>query len=217
MVHHLGVSLERFSFEPGELVFLVGGNGSGIALNSAHTSIRNSYIGGIRLAGQETQGIAGWNGPGPFTIFAPTNDAFEAIPDTVFNALLAELTAEQQKDSASFGMWLFLASDSLTFGALLFAYSYNRIANPAWPTPFHKESIANATVMTACLLSSSLTMVLGVLAARRGDRAVPRPDRPGSSRSPRSRRSRCRPRRPRPRPRPHRRPGLSRRFDDRLS
>ena len=73
--------------------------------------------------------------------------------------------------SNKIGMWLFLASDSLTFGALLFAYSYNRIANPAWPTPFNKDSIINATVMTACLLSSSLTMVLGVLAANRGDKA----------------------------------------------
>ena len=73
--------------------------------------------------------------------------------------------------SKKIGMWLFLASDSLTFGALLFAYSYGRLSNPHWPTPFGKESIANATIMTACLLSSSLTMVLGVLAARRGNRA----------------------------------------------
>ncbi len=65
-------------------------------------------------------------------------------------------------------MWLFLASDSLTFGALLFAFSYNRIYT-AWPTPFGKESIINATIMTACLLSSSLTMVLGVFAAQRHD------------------------------------------------
>src|SRR6266496_6507246 len=72
--------------------------------------------------------------------------------------------------SKKIGMWLFLASDSLTFGALLFAYSYGRVSNPSWPTPFGKESIINATIMTACLLSSSLTMVLGVLAARRGDR-----------------------------------------------
>ena len=72
--------------------------------------------------------------------------------------------------SKKIGMWLFLASDSLTFGALLFAYSYGRISNPNWPTPFGKESIANATIMTACLLSSSLTMVLGVLAAHRGDK-----------------------------------------------
>src|SRR5450631_197198 len=73
--------------------------------------------------------------------------------------------------SKKIGMWLFLLSDTLTFGALLFAYSYGRISTPGWPTPFGKESIYNATVMTGCLLSSSLTMVLGVLAARRGDRA----------------------------------------------
>src|SRR5580658_5906104 len=73
--------------------------------------------------------------------------------------------------SKKVGMWLFLASDSLTFGALLFAFSYNRISTAGWPTPFGKESIANATLMTACLLSSSLTMVLGVFAAQRGDKS----------------------------------------------
>ena len=73
--------------------------------------------------------------------------------------------------SKKVGMWLFLASDSLTFGALLFAFSYNRISNPAWPTPFAVESITNASIMTACLLSSSLTMVLAVFAAQRKDRA----------------------------------------------
>jgi heme/copper-type cytochrome/quinol oxidase subunit 3 len=73
--------------------------------------------------------------------------------------------------SKKVGMWLFLASDSLTFGALLFAFSYNRIYTNPWPTPFHVASITNATIMTACLLSSSLTMVLGVFAAQRGDRA----------------------------------------------
>src|SRR5205809_3024256 len=72
--------------------------------------------------------------------------------------------------SKKLGMWLFLLSDSLTFGALLFAYSYGRIATADWPTPFGKASIANASVMTACLLSSSVTMVLAVLAAGRRDR-----------------------------------------------
>jgi hypothetical protein len=44
------------------------GQKRGIALNSARTHILNSYIAGIRLAGQESQAIAGWNGPGPFVI-----------------------------------------------------------------------------------------------------------------------------------------------------
>src|ERR1700683_2554875 len=72
--------------------------------------------------------------------------------------------------SKKVGMWLFLASDSLTFGALLFAFSYNRIYT-SWPTPFGKDSIINATVMTACLLSSSLTMVMAVFAAQKHNRA----------------------------------------------
>src|ERR1700751_3183739 len=67
--------------------------------------------------------------------------------------------------SKKIGMWLFLLSDSLTFGALLYAYSYGRISTPNWPTPFHSESIVNATIMTAFLLTSSLTMVLAVRAA----------------------------------------------------
>src|SRR5260370_27995919 len=67
--------------------------------------------------------------------------------------------------SKKIGMWLFLLSDSLTFGALLYAYSYGRISTPNWPTPFHSESIVNATVMTAFLLTSSLTMVLAVRAS----------------------------------------------------
>ena len=38
----------------------------GVALNSAETSIINSHISGFAGAGDETQAIAGWNGPGPF-------------------------------------------------------------------------------------------------------------------------------------------------------
>jgi heme/copper-type cytochrome/quinol oxidase subunit 3 len=71
--------------------------------------------------------------------------------------------------SKKVGMWLFLLSDSLTFGALLYAYSYGRISIANWPTPFHSGSIVNATIMTAFLLTSSLTMVLAVNAAARGN------------------------------------------------
>ena len=68
-------------------------------------------------------------------------------------------------------MWLFILSDSLTFSALLMSYSYLRMANPGWPTPFPLwPSIAMASVMTFCLLSSSLTMVLAVAAGHQGRR-----------------------------------------------
>lgn len=40
----------------------------GFALNSAETSVLNSYVSGFAGAGDETQAIAGWNGPGPLHI-----------------------------------------------------------------------------------------------------------------------------------------------------
>jgi len=69
------------------------------------------------------------------------------------------------------GMWLFIASDSLTFSALLIGYSYVRVASDNWPTPFTiYPSIALAALMTFFLLSSSLTMALGVAASGAKDR-----------------------------------------------
>jgi len=73
----LGDPLQRDrTLVPTDLIFdrvlirgdLTKGQKRGIALNSANTFVRNSYIDGIRVAGQETQAIAGWNGPGPFVI-----------------------------------------------------------------------------------------------------------------------------------------------------
>src|SRR2546426_5000517 len=71
-------------------------------------------------------------------------------------------------------MWLFIVSDSLTFSALLIGYSYLRASN-VWPTPFpFSPSIIFSSIMTFCLLSSSLTMVMGVSASSRGDKAAAR-------------------------------------------
>ena len=44
------------------------GQKRGIALNSAATTIVDSYISDIKANGQDSQAIAGWNGPGPYTI-----------------------------------------------------------------------------------------------------------------------------------------------------
>ncbi len=44
------------------------GQKRGIALNSASTTISNSYVSDIKGIGQDTQAIAGWNGPGPYTV-----------------------------------------------------------------------------------------------------------------------------------------------------
>ena len=75
--------------------------------------------------------------------------------------------------SKKFGMWLFIISDALTFSALLIAYWYVRLADKNWPEPFEfYPSLVTATVMTLCLLSSSLTMVMAVAARKREDRAA---------------------------------------------
>jgi len=74
-------------------------------------------------------------------------------------------------NSKKFGMWLFLISDSLTFSAMLFAYTYGRVSNPNWPTPFHfSPSIIFSSIMTFALLSSSLTMVMAVHSMNHGNR-----------------------------------------------
>jgi cytochrome c oxidase subunit 3 len=66
-------------------------------------------------------------------------------------------------------MWLFIVSDAITFSAVLIAYSYARVATAVWPRPFNfVPSIVNATVMTFVLLTSSVTMVLAVRAAKLG-------------------------------------------------
>jgi hypothetical protein len=44
------------------------GQKRGISLNTASTTIKNSYIAGIVGANMDTQAICVWNGPGPFTI-----------------------------------------------------------------------------------------------------------------------------------------------------
>jgi len=52
----------------------------GITLNTASTTVTNSYVSEIKAAGQDSQAIAGTNGPGPFTI---TNNYLEAAGENV--------------------------------------------------------------------------------------------------------------------------------------
>ena len=75
--------------------------------------------------------------------------------------------------SRKLAMWLFILSDAITFAAVLFAYGYLRNGTPNWPAPFHfTPSIVNAMVMTFVLITSSLTMLLGVRAAQAGDKST---------------------------------------------
>ena len=71
--------------------------------------------------------------------------------------------------SKKLAIWLFIIADAATFGAILFAYGYLRLANPGWTKPFaFSPTIVNGMVMTVVLLTSSLTMVAAVAAAQAG-------------------------------------------------
>ena len=70
-------------------------------------------------------------------------------------------------------MWLFIVADAATFGALLFGYGYLRFGSPNWTKPFSfSPNIVNALIMTVVLLTSSLTMLGAVAAAREGRRSA---------------------------------------------
>lgn len=76
---------------------------------------------------------------------------------------------EQQKDASTLGMWTFLATEILFFGALFMAYIVYRSKFPdAFATASHHMDILLGTVNTAVLLGSSLTMALAVRAAQTG-------------------------------------------------
>ena len=73
--------------------------------------------------------------------------------------------------SKKLAMWLFIVSDACTFAALLVGYGFLRIGSLNWTKPFDfSPSIINALVMTVILLTSSLTMLAAVGAAKAGNR-----------------------------------------------
>ncbi len=78
-------------------------------------------------------------------------------------------TPAQQFDSAKLGMWLFLATEVLFFGALFVAYA---VLRSRFPEVFSYASHYLDTVMggvnTCVLIVSSLTMALAVYFAQRG-------------------------------------------------
>jgi hypothetical protein len=56
------------------------GSRRGLALNSASTSVRDSYFADFKEVGADSQAISGWNGPGPFEI---VNNYLEASGENI--------------------------------------------------------------------------------------------------------------------------------------
>ncbi|HEY2381493.1 MAG TPA: cytochrome c oxidase subunit 3 [Terriglobia bacterium] len=76
---------------------------------------------------------------------------------------------EQQRDAAYTGMWVFLSTEVLFFGAVFFAYIlYRGLYYQAFVQGSRELSIWMGGLNTAILLCSSLFMALAVHAAQRG-------------------------------------------------
>ena len=62
--------------------------------------------------------------------------------------------------NAKLGIWLFLASEVMLFGALFSSYVVLRVGSTSWPRGSEVLNVPLATVNTVVLISSSLTMVM---------------------------------------------------------
>lgn len=78
-------------------------------------------------------------------------------------------TAEQQAEAASFGMWVFLATEVLFFGGMLLAYTWLRASHPDGVAEAGRHTkVVIGSVNTLVLLTSSFTMAWAVHAAEQG-------------------------------------------------
>jgi cytochrome c oxidase subunit 3 len=76
------------------------------------------------------------------------------IPYTV------ETRAETGLFNGKLGIWLFLASEVMLFGALFSSYILLRVSAPHWPHGFEILNVPLGTLNTIILISSSVTMVM---------------------------------------------------------
>lgn len=67
------------------------------------------------------------------------------------------------------GMWIFLAGDAMSFGALIVGYGLLRHASSNWPVPSQVLGINLTAFMTFLLIVSSVTMVLSLSAIKNND------------------------------------------------
>lgn len=73
----------------------------------------------------------------------------------------------RQREGAAFGMWVFLASEVLFFGALMLTYAvYRTLYQDGFYAASHETSILYGTINTALLLTSSLIMTLALQASK---------------------------------------------------
>lgn len=84
----------------------------------------------------------------------------------------------REDEGGKVGLWLFILSEILLFGAFLASYVGTRLGNPdcalgvvVWPEAGHLPGLSMAALNTVILLTSSYTMVRAISRAERADRA----------------------------------------------
>ena len=93
------------------------------------------------------------------------------MPSAALHPEIQYATLEQQGDTAQLGMWVFIATETLFFGGLIFTYFVYRLSYPHEFAQAGKETVLwCGTVNLGLLLTSSLTMVLSLDAAADGRR-----------------------------------------------
>ena len=82
-------------------------------------------------------------------------------------------TPAQQRETATLGMWIFLATEVLLFGGLFLAFSVYRMNSPqTFIAGSADMNIALGAINTAVLICSSFTMALAVHSAELGNRSL---------------------------------------------
>jgi cytochrome c oxidase subunit III len=75
-------------------------------------------------------------------------------------------TVEQQRETAGFGMWVFLLTEIMFFGGLFCAYLiYRNWYHAAFVVASNTLDVKLGTINTAVLICSSFTMAMGVFSA----------------------------------------------------
>ena len=79
---------------------------------------------------------------------------------------------ERQREAGTFGIWVFLASEVLFFGALILTYTVCRLENvEAFAAAGSETDIWYGTINTGILLTSSLTMAVACASGGRRQQA----------------------------------------------
>jgi cytochrome c oxidase subunit III len=82
-------------------------------------------------------------------------------------------TLDQQRESASFGMWVFLTTEVLFFGGMFMTYTLNRSTYPGiFGEASRSINLTLGAVNTIVLIGSSLTMAMSVWAAQVGKKQL---------------------------------------------